>query len=336
MGEVPSCERVQDDRDHCKRCCSGAFGDKEVIENAPRGRDPDMVDLGEPNALKMQSRSRGNPSGSKSGTNFEKVEGETTAQVPTPMLMQQVKTEQSSIAETGFPHIKCDSRPSQGSTPSREAIMGLHEVLDHSIWCWYCLCAGCGFIPRQAHCKFTWQCLCGHGLFEGTPCCAESCCSCIHHWLCCACINEFPPQEGSPCCMLAGDGCLDYCPVHWKYPAGKAKEDPKKMNGFAGDVPLPPSEVQSARESGDACLCCCCGFAQFGVLDCSSYATCCCSRFACNLLPSEECCNCLLISCWLSAQCWLPPGFAHNPVCACLGLRLRQPVKDKPHPNSIL
>jgi len=314
------------------------------MDNPICARDPDMVDLSESNAAKTQSRSRCDMAGAqprcKDGESGVEVGYKSKEeQAPVPELMQQVKSELSGT-DDGFPNAKWDLQQSRGSSPSasKAAIMGLHEVLDYSIWCLYCFCGGCGCNPRQGHCKCTWECVCGHALMEGAPWCVDSCCSCVHHWLCCAYISEFPPQEGSPCCILAGDACLDYCPVHRKYPAGKVKELAKHVegSGFTGDHPPPPSEFQSARQSNNACLCCCCGCVQCGIPDCSSHTSCCCSRFECNLSLREECCSCLLTCCWLSGQCWLPPEFAHNPVCACLGLRLRKPfIKDAPHPNSI-
>lgn len=204
----------------------------------------------------------------------------------------------------------------------------LHEVLEDTCWLWYCLFYGCGCHPEPTHPKWTCESCCCRNVLEMIACCSEGCCTCVNHCVCCTCLVEYPPQERTPCCLWAGDPCLDYCPRHKKYPGGKDKTHGEAKEGEHEGT---PSKYQGIFTSHDTCFCCCCGCGQCCVPDCELHqAFCCCRCVYANSMPScaNGCWSCLMTCCYCNGQCWLPPQSHFNPCCAVCGLRCRKKVKD--------
>lgn len=256
------------------------------------------------------------------------------------------------------------SPPGRQSTDSRYDVvkkkpkwrrdMETTEVLEYTSWCWYCLCGGCGCNSVPSHCKLIATCCFCTTTTEAGACTAPLC-SYTHHWCCVNCFGELIPQENTPCCLVRGDPCVDFCPRHRKYPGGKRKDSDVEEERHPGsmfsaedpDDPAPMSEFESAFNSNDACYCCCCGCTQCLEPGCSCFTACCCARSGCRPTPCvcaetlchQECCSCLLTCLWLYGQCWFIPSIAkvqYNPCFACCGMRTHPPVYIMEDPNLAL
>lgn len=223
--------------------------------------------------------------------------------------------------------------------------MDVLEVLDYTSWCWYFLCQGCGCRSVPSNCRLTTHCCLCTATTESRACsaCASPLCSYAHHCCCANCFGLLVPQEHTPCCLVRGDPCVDFCPRHRKYPGGKRKDSdeeerhPGSMSSADADDPPPMSEFESAFNSVDACYCCCCGCTQCLEPGCDCTTVCCCAQSVCRLTPCQcaetlchqEFCSCLFTCLWLYGQCWFFPNIGkvqYNPCCACCGMRYKPPV----------
>lgn len=201
------------------------------------------------------------------------------------------------------------------------------EMLNDTVWCAYCCCAGCGVAScwQLRPCQCAYHCLCCSQVCESTACWgAGGPCKVMSDCLCCELLCQCPSRPGRPRCICCTTGCCGK--VGGKSNASDAGED------FEFDY------VLESAGGTTPCFCCCCGstcclrekpslFSPSPISGAEAFAQhlykCCCCESRCSCTGLRCCAAVCSAWCCLS-YCRLPaPPTPPNPCCALCSFRFK-------------
>lgn len=206
------------------------------------------------------------------------------------------------------------------------SVMDEATTLDRVPWCFYCICCGCGCTKRPSRLVSLMKCCIYHQKCISVQCVdpLDGCCGCVDSCCCCRCLFQLPPRGGTSRCVCCNTHCCGHFPARGGTDALPDEMVSRRSCGSDDGSKLTMYD-SILYESFIPCYSLCCGIG-VASMGCECFRKCGCCRCSHQLGSpcGDGCCTCQNACMWIHCQMRLPPKFAHNPIIACCGCRLKK------------